>query len=197
VVVGNYALNDTITFGGIGIRGRGMSDLRQMLGDQRVRFVAIADVRDSARENVKSAVDGYYKNSNCVMYRDPREILDRKDIDALLIATSDRWHGPMAMWAAQSGKDMYIEKPAAMSIAESYALADNVKRYGVVYQSGCQRKNQFAFEFAVGLARSGKLGRLLAVHADTAIGLGTVDEGGHGWWPEESPEPNPLVFDSL
>jgi predicted dehydrogenase len=99
------------------------------------------------------------------------------------------------MWAAQSGKDMFIEKPAAMSIMESYALADNVRRYGVVYQSGCQRKNQFAFEFAVGLARSGKLGRLLAVHADTAIGLGAVDEGGHGWWPADSPEPNPMVFD--
>ena len=118
-----------------------------------------------------------------------------KDIDALLIATSDRWHGPMAMWAAQSGKDMYIEKPGAMSINESYAMADNVRRYGVVYQSGAQRKNQFAFEFAVGLARSGKLGRLLAVHADTAIGLGTVDSGGHGWWPAETPEPDPLVFD--
>jgi predicted dehydrogenase len=101
----------------------------------------------------------------------------------------------MAMWAAQSGKDMYIEKPAAMSIQESYALADNVRRYGIIYQSGAQRKNQFAFEFAVGLARSGKLGRLLAVHADTAIGLGAVDEGGHGWWPADVPEPDPLVFD--
>jgi predicted dehydrogenase len=195
VVVGNYAMVDQLVFGGIGIRSRGMADLRQLLGDQRVRFVAIADVRESARESVKSTVDNYYKNHDCVMYRDPAQILERNDINALLIATSDRWHGPMAMWAAQSGKDMYIEKPGAMSINESYAVADNVRRYGVVYQSGCQRKNQYAFEFAVGLARSGKLGRLLAVHADTAIGLGTVDAGGHGWWPAETPEPDPLVFD--
>src|ERR1035441_10971868 len=194
VVVGNYAMVDQLVFGGIGIRGRGMSDLRMLLGDSRVRFVGIADVRESARETVKSTVDGYYKNNDCKMYRDPAEILARTDIDALLIATSDRWHGPMAMWAAQSGKDMYIEKPGAMSINESYAMADNVRRYGVVYQSGAQRKNQYAFEFAVGLARSGKLGRLLAVHADTAIGLGTVDEGGHSWWPEE-PEPDPRVVD--
>ena len=195
VVVGKYALNDELVFGGIGLRGRGMHDLRQLLGDSRVRFVAIADIRESARETVKSAVDAYYKNHDCVMYRDPAELLARKDIDALLIATSDRWHGPMAMWAAQCGKDMFIEKPAAMSIMESYALADNVRRYGVVYQSGAQRKNQFAFEFAVGLARSGKLGRLLAVHADTAIGLGAVDQGGHGWWPADAPEPDPVVFD--
>jgi predicted dehydrogenase len=181
--------------GGIGIRSRGMSDLRMLLGDDRIKFVGIADVREDARESVKSTVDGYYKNNDCKMYRDAAEILARPDIDALLIATSDRWHGLMAMWAAQSGKDMYIEKPGAMSIAESYAMADNVERYGIVYQSGAQRKNQFAFEFAVGLARSGKLGRLTAVHADTAIGLGTVDEGGHSWWPEEKPEPDPLVFD--
>jgi len=195
VVVGNYRPVDQIVFGGIGIRGRGMADLRMLLGDERVKFVGIADVREDAREMVKSTVDGYYKNNDCKMYRDPAEILARPDIDALLIATSDRWHGPMAMWAAQSGKDMYIEKPGAMSIAESYAMADNVKRYGVVYQSGAQRRNQFAFEFAVGLARSGKLGRLTAVHADTAIGLGTVDAGGHSWWAEETPEPDPLVFD--
>src|ERR1035437_1774451 len=94
VVVGNYALNDQLVFGGIGIRGRGMSDLRQLLGDARVRFVGIADVRESARETVKSTVDNYYKNSDCKMYRDPAEILARPDIDALLIATSDRWHGP-------------------------------------------------------------------------------------------------------
>jgi predicted dehydrogenase len=195
VVVGNYAMVDEIRFGGIGIRGRGMADLRMLLGDNRVRFTAIADVRESAREMVKSTVDGYYKNSDCKMLRDPAELLARSDIDAVLIATSDRWHGPMAMWTAQSGKDMYCEKPGAMSINESYAMADNIRRYGVVYQSGAQRKNQYAFEFAVGLARSGKLGRLLAVHADTAIGLGTVDSGGHGWWPAETPEPDPLVLD--
>jgi predicted dehydrogenase len=185
---------DRIRVGGIGIGGRGMGDLTQMLGDDRVQFVAIADVQERAREAVKSYVDGFYKNTACQMLRDPAELLARKDIDALLIATSDRWHGPMGIWAAQSGKDMYIEKPATMSIMESYSLADNVRRYGIIYQSGCQRKNQYAFEFAVGLARSGKLGRLLAVHADTAIGLGTVDEGGHSWWPEE-PEPDPLVVD--
>jgi predicted dehydrogenase len=195
VLVGNYAMVDQIRIGGIGVRGRGMADLRMMLGDERVRFVGIADVRESAREMVKSAVDKHYGTNDCVMYKDASEILARKDIDALLIATSDRWHGPMAMWAAQSGKDMYIEKPGAMSIMESYAMADNVNRYGVVYQSGAQRRNQFAFEFAVGLARSGKLGRLLTVHADTAIGLGSVDRGGHGWWPADAEPPDPLVFD--
>src|SRR5919202_1467693 len=61
VVVGNYAMVDEIRMGGIGIRNRGMSDLRQLLGDNRIRFVAIADVRESQREVVKSTVDNYYK----------------------------------------------------------------------------------------------------------------------------------------
>jgi predicted dehydrogenase len=195
VRVGNSAMSDTIIMGGIGVGNRGSNDLRQVLADERVRFVAIADVQESRRENIKSVVDGYYKNTDCVMYKDPAEILARKDIDALLITTSDRWHAPMAIWAAQCGKDMYCEKPAAMSIMEAYALADNVRRYGVVYQSGCQRRNLFEFEFAVGLARSGKLGRLRAVHADTSYGQGAVDPFGHSWWPETTPPPNPLVFD--
>src|SRR5262245_59583360 len=88
--------NDQIVFAGIGIRTRGMYDLTRLIADPRVRFVGIADVRESARENVKSFVDKHYQNNDCKMYRDPAEILARLDIDALLIATSDRWHGPMA-----------------------------------------------------------------------------------------------------
>ena len=189
-------MNDQLLFGGIGIRGRGMSDLRQLLSDQRVRFVGIADVRESARETGQEHRRQLLQEQRLQdVPRSRRDCWRAPTSTRCLIATSDRWHGPMAMWAAQSGKDMYIEKPGAMSINESYAVADNVRRYGVVYQSGCQRKNQFAFEFAVGLARSGKLGRLLAVHADTAIGLGTVDAGRHGWWAADKPEPDPLVFD--
>ena len=68
VLVGNYAMVDQIRIGGIGVRGRGMADLRMMLGDERVRFVGIADVRESAREMVKSAVDKHYGTNDCVMY---------------------------------------------------------------------------------------------------------------------------------
>ena len=131
-----------IILGGIGIGGRGSGVLNWMLPERDVHFVAVCDAKKSAREAVKRTVDNKYDNRDCATYRDIREFLaKRTDIDALLIATSDRWHGLMAMWAAQSGKDMYIEKPGAMSINESYAMADNIRRYGVVYQSGAQRKN--------------------------------------------------------
>ena len=190
---GPVAPSDRIVIGGIGLRNRGMQDLNSVLVDPRVQFVAISDIRESARESVKSVVDKKYGNGNCVMYHDDGELLAREDIEAVMIATSDRWHACMAIWAAQSGKDIYTEKPAAITIAESYAMAENVRRYGVMYQAGCQRRNVPNFELAVGLARSGKLGRLLAVHADDWSR--TLTPLGHSWWPEEKPEPNPLVLD--
>ena len=193
VVVGNYAMVDQLVFGGIGIRSRGIADLRQLLGDQRVRFVAIADVRESARETVKSTVHNYYKNHDCVCTgtrRNPRA----HDINVLLIATSDRWHGPMAMWAAQSGKDMYIEKPGAMSINESYAVADNVRRYGVVYQSGCQRKNQYRVRVrgrTCAQRETGQAAGRARRHRHRARDRG---RGRPRWWRRDA-EPDPLVFD--
>ena len=186
------APSDRIILGGIGLRSRGMQDLRATLPDPRVKFVAIADIRQSALEAVKSAVDQHYGNNDCVLYHDAGELLAREDIEAVIIATSDRWHACMAIWAAQSGKDIFCEKPAAISIAESFALAENVRRYGVIYQAGCQRRNVPNFELAVGLARSGILGKLHTVHADD-WGR-TVTPLGHSWWPEERPEPDPQVL---
>jgi predicted dehydrogenase len=190
---GVVAPSDRIIVGGIGLRNRGQQDLAAALADPRVQFVGIADIRESARETIKSTVDRHYGNNNCVIYRDDAELLAREDVEAVMIATSDRWHACMASWAAQSGKDIYCEKPAAISIAEAFALAENVRRYGVVYQAGCQRRNVPNFELAVGLVRSGKLGKLLAVHADDWSR--TVTPLGHSWWPEEQPVPDPLVLD--
>jgi predicted dehydrogenase len=189
---GVVAPSDRIIVGGIGLRSRGMQDLRSTLPDPRVKFVAIADIRESAREAAKSTIDQFYKTNDSVMYRDAGELLAREDIEAVMIATSDRWHACMASWAAQSGKDIYCEKPAAISIAESFALHENVKRFGVIYQAGCQRRNVPNFEIAVGLARGGMLGKLQAVHADDWAR--TLTPLGHSWWPEETPEPNPLVM---
>jgi len=163
------APRDRTIMGGIGLRGRGLSDLRNFLPHEVVQFVAIADIRDEARELVKTAVDQHYENNDCVAYNDAQQVLEREDIEALLIATSDRWHACMASSAAQAGKDMYCEKPASISIAESFKLGEVCRRYGTVYQSGCQRRNGFNLEFAVGLARSGRLGKLTEVHADVSI----------------------------
>lgn len=185
--------SDRIIMGGIGLGGRGRKVLGAFLPDKRVEFVAICDIREERRELVKSQVDKHYGTNKCEMVHDAGDLLARDDIEAVIIATSDRWHTLMSIWAAQSGKDIYCEKPAAMTIAECYALAENIKRYGAVFQAGTQRRNLPHFEYAVGLARSGKLGVLHTLHAHNWGRL--VTPLGHSWWPPDKPEPDKRVFD--
>src|ERR1035438_9850136 len=108
---GVVAPSDRIIVGGIGLRNRGQQDLAAALADPRVQFVGIADVRESARETIKSAVDRHYGNGNCVIYRDDAELLAREDVEAVMIATSDRWHACMAVWAAQSARTFTARSP--------------------------------------------------------------------------------------
>ena len=82
----------------------------------------VCDVKANRRNAVKQIADQKYGNQDCKMYRDFRELLDRKDIDAVLIATGPNWHCTMASYAARAGKDMYCEKPCTKNIAQSLAL---------------------------------------------------------------------------
>ncbi len=181
--------SDRIVLGGLGIGGRGAEDLRAFMGEREVQFVAICDIKVERREAIKKIADEKYGNSDCSMYRDMHELLARKDIDAVLIATGDRWHTAASIIAARAGKDIYCEKPCSMTIAESRALADNIRRYGRVYQAGTQRRNIPNFMHAIELARSGKLGKLLTVHANTLNPKVT-----HDWLPGET-EPDKSVMD--
>ena len=92
------------------------------------------------------------------MYRDMREFLaQRTDIDALLIATGDRWHATAATMAMRAGKDVYSEKPSSMTIAEGQAVVATARRYGRIYQTGTQRLSEDNFTFANELLRTGRV----------------------------------------
>ena len=104
-------------------------------------------------------------NQDCQLYRDFRELLDRKDIDAVLIATGDRWHATASMMAAEAGKDVYSEKPCGLTIAYCQELADTMKRTGRIFQAGTQRRSVPNFQQAIELAHSGKLGKLHTLYA--------------------------------
>jgi len=158
--------SDQIVFGGIGIGARGAHDLSKILQYKEARFVAVCDVRNERREEIKSTVDKKYGNSDCKMYDDQYALLARPDIDAVLIATGDRWHTPLAIIAAQHGKDVYCEKPCSMSMEESWALADAFRRYNRIYQAGCQRRNGANFELCKELLKSGALGKLQTLYAN-------------------------------
>jgi predicted dehydrogenase len=162
---GNTAPSERITLGVIGVGPRCRYDLQAMLKHADVQCVAICDVQASRRGAGKALVDHHYGNTDCVPYRDFRELLDRKDIDAMLIATGDRWHAPASILAAKAGKDVYSEKPCGITIAACQELAETIHRENRVFQAGTQRRSVPNFQTAVELIQSEKLGKLHTMHA--------------------------------
>jgi predicted dehydrogenase len=136
-----------------------------MLKLDDVQCIAICDVQASRREAAKKLVDGKYGNSDCAVHRDFRELLDRKDVDSVLIATGDRWHANASILAAKAGKDVYSEKPCGLNIHLCQALADTMNKTGRVFQAGTQRRSVPNFQLAVKLAHSGKLGKIHTLYA--------------------------------
>ena len=179
---GGVAASERITLAGLGIRNRGGYVLGCFMNEPIVQFVAIADVRKDSRENVKARTEAKY-GTGVATYRDFREMLPRQDIDAVLIATGDRWHTPASIYAAKAGKDIYCEKPCSRTIAESQALADTMRRYNCIYQAGTQRRSVANFNLATELCHSGKLGKLTAVHAHT------INPATHHNWLPGQPQP--------
>lgn len=163
------AANDKLALGVIGIGPRCTYDLQSMLQFADVRCVAIAEVQAKRREAGKALVDKHYGNQDCVVYRDFRELLDRRDIDAVLIATGDRWHAAASILAAQAGKDVYSEKPCGITIADCQELAATMRAGKRVFQAGTQRRSVPNFQKAVELAHTGKLGKLHTLHASIYI----------------------------
>ncbi len=161
---GSVPPSERITMGGIGIGGMGTHNLKNFLGQDDVQFLAICDVDANHRLKAKNVVDSAYGNKDCSGYNDFRDIITRKDIDAVLIATPDHWHAVLSIEAAKAGKDIYCEKPISLTIAEGRAVADTMKRFGTVYQSGTQRRSIRCFRFAVDIAQSGMLGKLHTLH---------------------------------
>lgn len=186
---GTVAPSEQITLAGIGIRHRGGYVLNFMLEQPDVRFLAVADVRADCRESVSQKVDDLYKTKDCAKYRDFRKLLERKDIDTVLIATGDRWHTMASILAAKAGKDVYSEKPCCMTIGQCQALDKTMRQFGTVFQAGTQRRSVDNFRFAAELAKSGKLGKIHTVHASIYHLSNRYD-----WLPGE-PEPDPEVVD--
>ena len=185
---GSIAPSEKITLGIIGIGPRCTYDLKAMLQFSDVRCVAIADVQAKRREAGKSLVDEHYGNGDCVLFRDFRELLDRKDIDAVLVATGDRWHAAASILAAKAGKDIYSEKPCGITIAACQELADALHKENRVFQAGTQRRSVPNFRKAVELAHSGKLGKLHTLHASVYVPV--LD---NTWLPAQPTPPRDVV----
>lgn len=197
-----------ITLGVIGTGNQGFNDMRGFLGDSRVQIVAVCDVnRESpgywngavaGREPGRRLVEQHYardkkdgKYRGCDAYVDFRELIGRKDIDAVLICTPDHWHALPVLAAAAAGKDIYCQKPLSLTIAEGRAMSDAVKKHNRVFQCGSQQRSDRNFRRACELVRNGRIGKLRTVRC--GLPGGRPDYGKTG--DRKKPEPVPKGFD--
>jgi len=180
--------SERIGMGAIGIGSRciGQGVMQNFLSEPDVQMIAVCDVQSKRREAGQAVVNGAYGNKDCAAHRDLRELLARQDIDAVLIATGDRWHALASVLAARAGKDVYCEKPMTLSIGEGRAVADTMRILARVYQGGTQRRSVPKFIYAAEAARSGKLGRLQTIYAYTPGFVRSI-----GAFQSRQPEPEP------
>ena len=147
---------------GTGPQGRG--DMGNFLNLKNAQVVAVCDVKKDQLEAAQRAVNGHYKNSDCAVYDDFRELLQRKDIDACLIATPDHWHVPASLHAVRSGKDVYLEKPMGLTLEEDWALRRECQHRKAIFQFGTQQRSTRIFRLACELVRNGYIGTLKHVN---------------------------------
>lgn len=157
---GAVAPSDRIVIGSIGIGSMGTGDMRSLLGHRDVHIRAVCDVWEQNRIRAKEIVDEHYGDKGCAAYIDFRELIARKDIDAVQISTPDHWHVLIALEAARHGKDIFMQKAMGLSLTEDKVLRSEVNRYGVVFQHGTQQRSDQRFRFACELVRNGRIGRL-------------------------------------
>ncbi len=160
---GLSAPNNKITIGCIGVGGMGTGNMRIFLGLPECRVVAVCDAYQGRRQGAKDSVDAHYEDKGCKTYGDFRELIARKDIDAVMIAAQDHWHALIATAAAKAGKDMYCEKPLGVSFEEGQCIRNTVRSTKRVFQTGTWQRSERKFQLACQLARNGYLGKIHTV----------------------------------
>ena len=157
------APSNKITLGCIGVGGMGTGNMRNFLSLEDCRVVAVCDAYENRRQKAKGLVDAEYGDKGCAAYGDFREVIGRKDIDAVMIAVQDHWHALIATAAAKAGKDMYCEKPLGVSVEEGQRIRDAVRQAKRVFQTGTWQRSQGKFQQACQLARNGYVGKIHTV----------------------------------
>jgi predicted dehydrogenase len=167
--------NDKINIGVVGCGGQGMGDTVGFLNQHDCRVVAACDVDQKHLDGVVNAVNHYYQNKDCKAYHDYRELIARKDIDAVLEATPDHWHELVAVEAAGHGKDIYGEKPLAKTVAEQQSIVRAVQKHGCIWQTGSMQRSMPGFRKAAEIVRNGLIGRI--THVEVGLPSGNNDSG--------------------
>lgn len=181
--VGRTAPSERVNMGFIGLGGQGSGHLMGgawtyvpggYVARDDVQVQAVCDVRRERREHARNRCNQIYAErfgragyDGVKSYNDFREVLGRGDIDAVLIAVPYHWAAPMAIMAMRAGKDVYCEKPIAITVQETQVMVETARRYGRIYQAGTQQRSEYGGKFrqACELVRNGRIGRLKEVYA--------------------------------
>jgi predicted dehydrogenase len=176
--------SDQLQAGFIGMGRQGIFNTRKFAEHPEVKVAAVCDV-------YQPHLDQAYAEFAAEKYSDFRRILDRKDIDIVVISSPDHWHPLMTVMACQAGKDVYVEKPISVAVAEGRKMVEAARKHKRVVQVGTQQRSGTHFQQAVDLIRQGKLGEITAVRSwnfgnDTPNGIGN---------PRDSEVPDGLDWD--
>lgn len=176
---GFVAPSERISLGIIGVNGMGRANLSACVSQPDVTLTAVCDVSTSRRESVLAA-----HRSTAKGHADFRELLARRDVDAVIIATTPHWHALMAIMAAEAGKDIYLQKPMTLYPAETIAVRNAVNRHKRISQVGTQIHATDNYRRVVEWVQSGKLGKIHRVHTFNVMNQGP---NGIGRAPREAP----------
>jgi predicted dehydrogenase len=188
---GTIAPSNRITIGMIGVGGHGVGvNLKGFLAEPDAHVLAVCDVDTKKRIGACDRVNNKYGNKDCDMYNDFRELLERDDIDAVMISTPDHWHVPISIAAARAGKDVCCEKPT-LTINEGRVLSDTIKRYSTVFQLSTEDRSIYVYHRMAELVRNGRIGKLKTIHVGLPKGWNV-----HGDYGKiQKPQPVPDGFD--
>ncbi len=184
---GTVAASERITIGFIGVGGHGRAvNLTNFLANADAQAVAVCDVDANNRNIARDMVNEKYGNKDCATYNDFREIIERDDIDAVMISTPDHWHVPISIAAAKAGKDVECEKPT-LTVEEGRILCETMKRYNRVFQWSTEDRSVDVYHRMCELVRNGRIGKVHTIRVELPSGPDTPGD--------PTPMPVPKDFD--
>lgn len=183
---GQPAPSNRRTLGLIGVGSMGLRHVQGFVQEADCRILAVCDVDAPRRRAAAEVVKKAYGSADCAEIHDFRDLLARRDIDALCISVPDHWHSIVSIQAARAGKHIYGEKPLALTISEGQAMVREVRRTGCIWETGSWQRSTAHFRRACALVRSGRVGKLQRV----LVGIGA----GYTIGPQP-PMPVPEGFD--
>ena len=184
---GKAAASERITLGVVGWGMMGPGNTDAFLGQKDCQVVAACDVDKNHLQGALDKINGHYKNKDCKAYSDYREMMARKDIDAVMLAVPDHWHALTSVEAARNKKDIYGEKPLARTIAEQQAIVKAVQDNQRIWQTGSWQRSQAPFRKAAEIVRNGLIGKITRVEVGLPAGHSDFAKTKDKMGPSEPP----------